>query len=199
MSDKFVVAKLALASKRGEFTLASGRTSDFYVDARKVTMDPECVFQIGRIVYHAASEAGVSAVGGPATAALPLVTAASFAGALAGKCLTKSFYVRGERKDHGTKSLLEGLLPNPGERVLVVDDVLTSGGSLLKAIRAIREETKAVVDTAFVLVDREEGGPEVLYAEGVRVRALTNKSQIFSLLASAEVLGKEVLAGKTIR
>jgi len=164
-------ALLAKTVKHGTFTLASGETSDFYIDARLVTLDQEGSMLTGAEAAELARTLGATALGGPATAACPIVTAAGIAARVAGLPLKLS-YVRGEAKKHGTKKLVEGPPLEATDRILVVDDVCTSGGSFLKAIAALREETKAQVVGAFALVDRLQGGREKLAAEGVTLHSV---------------------------
>jgi orotate phosphoribosyltransferase len=159
-------ALLAKTVKHGTFTLASGETSDFYIDGRLVTLDQEGSMLVGAEAAELAKKLGATALGGPATAACPIVTAAGIAARMAGLPL-KLFYVRGEAKKHGTKKLVEGPVLDASDKILVVDDVCTSGGSFLKAIAALREETNAQVIGAFALVDRLQGGKEKLEEAGV--------------------------------
>ncbi len=161
--------------KHGTFTLASGETSDFYIDGRLVTLDQEGSLLIGAEAAHVARELGATALGGPATAACPIVTAAGICALEQGLRL-KLFYARGEAKKHGTKKLVEGPALEAADRVLVVDDVVTSGGSFLKAIAALREETKARIVGAFALVDRLQGGREKLAAEGVELHSVFTRA-----------------------
>jgi orotate phosphoribosyltransferase len=161
--------------KRGTFTLASGETSDFYFDGRLVTLDQEGSLLVGAEAAALAGELRATALGGPATAACPIITAAGICARDAGLAL-KLFYVRSEPKKHGTRRLIEGPQLERADRVLVVDDVVTSGGSFLKAIEAVRLETGAVVVGAFALVDRLSGGREKLGAVGVDLRSVFTRA-----------------------
>jgi orotate phosphoribosyltransferase len=168
---------VARTVKHGTFTLASGETSDFYFDGRLVTLDPEGSLLVGAEAASLARQLGATAVGGPATAACPIVTATGICARLGSPRLDlKLFYARSEPKKHGTKKLLEGPALVAGDRVVVVDDVVTSGGSFLKAIAAIREETSATVVGAFALVDRLQGGREKLAAAGVELHAVFTRA-----------------------
>ncbi|MGI9553792.1 MAG: orotate phosphoribosyltransferase [Thermodesulfobacteriota bacterium] len=140
---------------KGEFKLASGRTSDYYIDGRLTTLDSEGLKLIGEILLdEIRKDPGISAVGGPTMGADPIV----------GSVLTHSglknielngFLVRKEEKQHGTGKLVEGNLKE-GETVAVVEDVVTTGGSVLKAIYAL-EKAGAKISKVLVIVDREEG------------------------------------------
>ena len=126
------------AVMRGSFTLASGKTSSYYFDGRRATHDPDGARLIGELVAELLYP-GVDAIGGPATAANPIITAAQIAAAHAGRPID-AFYVRSQTKEHGTKRLVEGNLPGPGAEVVIVDDTMTTGGSLRHAIEAVEAE-----------------------------------------------------------
>lgn len=155
---------------RGDFTLASGRKSSYYFDGRKVTHDPEGIALVGALVSEAMERHGLRALGGPATAANPIITAAQLTSQLRGYPVA-AFYVRGEPKGHGAGKLIEGNPPPPGAAVMIVDDTLTTGSSILKAIQAV-EEANLRVALILVLVDRRQGGAEALRAKGYAVHAL---------------------------
>ncbi|MEE9284286.1 MAG: orotate phosphoribosyltransferase [Dehalococcoidia bacterium] len=156
---------------RGSFTLASGEKSSYYFDGRRVTHDAEGVALLGAIVADLLKGTDVEAVGGPATGANPIVTATQLAAYREGRPLS-GFFVRSEKKGHGTDRLVEGCLPERrGARVVIVDDVVTTGGSLRRAIEAV-EAQGCVVAKVVVLVDRRQGGCEALRAQGYDVEAL---------------------------
>ena len=113
---------------------------------------------------------GVQAIGGPATAANPIITATQIASTRAGRPID-AFYVRSQTKDHGTRRLVEGNLPGPGAEVVIVDDTMTTGGSLRHAIEAVEAEGCKVA-RVIVVVDRGEGGADALRARGYQVSAL---------------------------
>jgi orotate phosphoribosyltransferase len=145
----------------GEVTLASGATAQYYVDARRTLMRPEGFLAAGRLIAARAAELGAAAVGGPATAAIPPACAALAVSASAGADLV-AFFVRGERKEHGLQRWVEGPV-GPGDRVLVVEDTVTTGGSTAKAVARIREEGLEVAGVVAV-VDRLAGGAEAIEA-----------------------------------
>ena len=179
-----LVALLAERSaKRGEFTLASGKRSMFYVDARLTTMSPEGLSIIGPLALSVLQQTGwsVDAIGGLTLGADPISYAISYASAQTGHPL-RAFTVRKEAKTHGTEKLLEGPF-RKGDRVAVIEDVLTTGGSALRAIDAVRAASGTVVGV-LALVDREEGGRQAIEQIGVPVVALTTASQIISALPS---------------
>lgn len=170
------------SARRGRFTLASGRESNFYVDCRLTTMSPEGLALVGPRALAAIDEAGwdVDSVGGLTLGADPVSYAIAYASALRGGRLVRAFTVRKEAKQHGTGKLIEGPFRS-GDRVAVIEDVVTTGGSALKAIAAVRA-AGGIVAGVLALVDREEGGREAIEAEGVPVRALARASDILPLL-----------------
>ena len=171
------------SARRGQFTLASGRTSEFYIDCRLTTMSPEGLALVGPLGLAALDDSGwrVDAVGGLTLGADPVSYAIAYASALAGRPI-RAFTVRKEAKAHGTGRLIEGPF-RTGDRVAVIEDVVTTGGSALKAIAAVRAAGGDVAGV-LALVDREEGGREAIEAEGVPVRALARARDILPLVAA---------------
>jgi orotate phosphoribosyltransferase len=143
----------------GEVALSSGATAQYYVDARRALLRPAGFRAAGELIAAAAVEAGASAVGGPATAAIPPACAAL--AVPAGEGLV-GFFVRGERKAHGLQRWVEGPVEQ-GDRVLVVEDTVTTGGSTVTAIERIKEQGLEPVAVVAV-VDRLAGGGEAIDA-----------------------------------
>ena len=177
-----LVRLLAVRSaRRGNFTLASGRQSTLYIDARLTTMTPEGQLLIGRIGLQAIRDASwdVEAVGGLTLGADPIAYAICHSSAETSRPL-RAFTVRKEPKAHGTGKQVEGPLVR-GDRVVIVEDVITTGNSAAKAIEAVKREGVIPVGV-LALVDREEGGREQLELLGLPVHALTNASEIVPLI-----------------
>jgi orotate phosphoribosyltransferase len=173
-----LVAILAERSARtGEFTLASGARSNLYIDARMTTMSPDGLALIGPLALMTISEAGwkPDSVGGLTLGADPISYAIAYASAQTGSPV-RAFTVRKEAKVHGTGKLIEGPF-NPSDKVVVVEDVITTGGSALKAIDAIANAGASVLGVVS-LVDREEGGRERIESAGYTVRSLVRASDI---------------------
>ncbi|MGI9535341.1 MAG: orotate phosphoribosyltransferase [Thermodesulfobacteriota bacterium] len=140
---------------KGEFKLASGKTSDYYIDGRLTTLDSEGLKLIGELFLdEILKDPGISAVGGPTMGADPIVGSVLTHSGLKNVGLN-GFLVRKEEKQHGTGKLIEGNLIE-GDEVAVVEDVVTTGGSVLKAIYAL-EKAGAKISKVLVIVDREEG------------------------------------------
>ena len=146
---------------RGEFTLASGRTSNVYLDCRRATLHPEGAAMAANVLLDWLDADGIPAqcVGGPTLGADPIVAAMVALSWTRGRPLP-GFLVRKEPKGHGTGQLLEGQYKG-GWKAVIIEDTVTSGGSLLKAVKAAEEAGLQVVATA-CLVDREEGAAELL-------------------------------------
>jgi len=180
--DPTLVRLLAERSaRRGQFTLSSGRTSSLYIDARLTTMSPDGLALIGPAALAALDDAGwrVDAVGGLTLGADPVSYAIAYASALAGRPV-RAFTVRKEAKAHGTGRLIEGPF-REGDRVAVIEDVITTGGSALRAIDAVRQ-AGAHVAGVLAVVDREEGGREALEDAGVPVIALVRARDVVAQL-----------------
>src|ERR687892_2551799 len=144
----------------GEVTLTSGRTAQYYVDAKRAILLPDGFRALGELVAAEAERVGATAVGGLTMGADPVACAALAAGAP-----VKAFFVRKERKQHGLQRWIEGPQLEAGERCLIVEDVVTTGGSTLKAIERVREEGLEIVGVVSVL-DRLTGGAEAIRAAG---------------------------------
>jgi orotate phosphoribosyltransferase len=175
--DRLLTLLAERSARRGHFTLASGRQSTLYIDARLTTMSPDGLALIGPLALMALRSSGWSldAVGGLTLGADPVSYAIAYASALAGTPL-RAFTVRKEAKAHGTSRLIEGPF-REGDRVAVIEDVITTGGSALRAVEAIRA-AGGVVAGVLALVDREEGGREALEGAGLSVLALARASDI---------------------
>jgi orotate phosphoribosyltransferase len=165
------------SAKRGKFTLSSGRESTLYIDARLTTMSPEGLVLIGALALDALQHSGwnVQAVGGLTLGADPVAYAIAYASAQRGD-MVRAFTVRKEAKSHGTGQLIEGPFKS-GDRVAIVEDVITTGASALKAAAAVRQ-AGGVVAGVLAVVDRDEGGIEALKEQGLPVLALTHASDI---------------------
>jgi orotate phosphoribosyltransferase len=171
--------------RRGTFTLASGRVSSFYVDARLTTMSPEGLSLIGPLGLHTLRSLGwtVDSVGGLTLGADPIAYAICYAAALdqstSGRLALRAFTVRKEAKSHGTGKLVEGPFRR-GDRVCVIEDTITTGASALRAVQAVRD-AGGIVSGVLALVDREEGGRETIEQAGLPVQSLALISELLPL------------------
>lgn len=151
------------------FTLSSGRKSRFYIDCKKVTLDPEGAILVGRLMLDALDGLEVDAIGGMTLGADPIAVATAILSFDADRPIP-AFIIRKEPKAHGASPLVEGTLTK-GARAVVVDDVLTSGRSTERTIDIVKEVGCAVVKV-IALVDRKEGGREHLESLGYDVQSL---------------------------
>jgi orotate phosphoribosyltransferase len=172
------------SAKRGKFKLSSGRESTLYIDARLTTMSPEGLVLIGQLGLRALTDSGwdVQSVGGLTLGADPVAYAIAYASAASTPSQSiRAFTVRKEPKSHGTGQLIEGPF-SPGDRVAIVEDVITTGASALRAAAAVRSSGGIVVGVLAV-VDRSEGGREALEEQGLPVIALTTAADIIERMA----------------
>jgi orotate phosphoribosyltransferase len=156
--ERLIAELRAHALVIGEVTLTSGRTAQYYIDAKRAILRPPGFRALGELVAAEAARVDAGAVGGMTMGADPVACAALAAGAD-----VKAFFVRKERKEHGLQRWIEGPELEPGERCLVVEDVVTSGGSTVAAIERVREEGFEVAGVACVL-DRLAGGADAIRA-----------------------------------
>jgi len=165
----------ALAIVRGQVTLSSGRTADYYVDLRRVTLDGAVAPVIGRVMRALVADWDFQAVGGLTLGADPVATAMLHAAASAGERLD-AFVVRKEGKAHGLQRRIEGPAVS-GRRVLAVEDTSTTGASVLTAVEALREAGADVIGVA-VIVDRNTGAKEAVEAAGLAYRAAISATEL---------------------
>lgn len=182
MSNRELLVRMLAerSTRRGDFVLSSGRRSTLYVDARLTTMSPDGLAVIGPLALDVMREMEwrPRAVGGLTLGADPVAYAIAYASA-SSSAPVRAFTVRKQPKVHGTGKRIEGPFRS-GDTVVIVEDVITTGGSALDAIAAVREAGGEILGVLAV-VDREEGGREVLEAEGYPVRALTRAAELMEL------------------
>lgn len=156
-------------SETPTFKLTSGKMSSFYIDCKKVSLDPEGAFLIGEQIFDRIKTLPVDGVGGMTLGADPIATAVSLISFLKNKPIP-AFIVRKEPKGHGSEQQIEGALP-ANAKVVVVEDVVTTGGSTLRTIEALKKEGHSILKV-ISLIDRKEGGPEKITAEGIPFETL---------------------------
>ena len=163
------------AYRHGNFTLASGRTSSHYVNCKPVSLSGLGLALLSAQILELV-EPGAVAVAGLTLGADPLVSGVAQAAALAGQALD-ALIVRKEAKGHGTGAWLEGPLPEAGSRITVLEDVVTTGGSSLKAVKQLRE-AGYVVERVVTIVDRQEGGLAAMQEAGLELRSLFQLDEV---------------------
>ncbi|RTL53668.1 MAG: orotate phosphoribosyltransferase [Bradyrhizobiaceae bacterium] len=158
---------------RGEITLASGRKSDFYFNLKPTMLDPEGAALLAELSYDALKDENVDYIGGLEMGAVPLAGAIAQLSWLKGHPIA-AFFVRKKPKDHGARLSVEGLAKDEslqGKRVVIVEDVTTTGGSAIKAVEAVRD-SGAEVALVFTMLDRDEGADATFRDAGVPFRSL---------------------------
>lgn len=170
---------LAKSYRKGTFKLTSGRESDFYIDGKQTTLSAEGAYLCGKLIFELLKRHPdpIDAIGGMTLGADPLVTAVSIVSFLDNQPIP-AFIMRKETKKHGTEEYIEGKgnLP-PGATVALVEDVVTTGGTLLKVIDRV-EAQGFKVGLIVTVVDRQEGGAEALAGKGYRLEALFTREEL---------------------
>lgn len=169
------------SARRGNFTLSSGKQSNLYIDARLTSMSPEGLVLIGQLGLAALNASGwnVKAVGGLTLGADPIAYAISYASA-ATPIPLRAFTVRKAAKEHGTQQLIEGPFQK-GDVVAIVEDVITTGDSALRAIESV-QAAGGVIAGVLALVDREEGGRQKIEAHRLPVVCLATATEILAVI-----------------
>lgn len=165
--------------REGDFTLASGKKSSFYLDVKETALDPEGAFMIGTLAVETLQKERITpyAVGGLTLGADPLATAVSLA-FFANSMKVPAFIVRKQPKDHGTLAWIEGAKAYPkGAELVVLEDVTTTGGSSLKAVEKL-EEAGFKVKAILTVVDRQEGARKLIEAKGIKFLSLSTLPEI---------------------
>lgn len=167
--------------RKGTFTLTSGKTSDFYIDGKQTTLSAEGAYLCGKLIFEliTSDASDIQAVGGMTLGADPIVTAVSIASYLE-KQPIPAFIVRKEAKGHGTGNYIEGLgNMEKGTSVALVEDVVTTGGTLLKVIDRV-EDAGFKVGLVVTVVERQEGGAEVLEKAGYPLKSIFTREELLS-------------------
>lgn len=168
--------------ERRQVTLASGKTSDFYFDGKQTSLHPEGASLLGKLFLQLICDhfPQAQAVGGPTLGADPLATSVAIASHLSGSKPLPAFIIRKEPKKHGTGAWIEGFKNlSPGMKVVIIEDVMTTGGSAKTALGRAVESGLEVVGVC-VIVDRQEGGKEAIEQCGVKVHSLFTKEELLS-------------------
>tara|TARA_B100000315_G_C14526273_1_gene563978 strand:- start:49 stop:600 length:552 start_codon:yes stop_codon:yes gene_type:complete len=153
--------------------LSSGKISNFYIDVRKVSLSPKGIYLISKLIFDIIKKENITAIGGPTLGADPIVGGVCLL-AHKGKRKLKGFLIRKSPKKHGRQKMIEGQVLSSKDKVIIVDDVATSGSSLIKAIDVLKKEKVKIVKAA-VVVDRQEGARENLAKYGCGLVSIFTK------------------------
>ena len=158
------------ALKRGKFVLSSGKESNYYLDGRVITLTPEGAYLVASIILDMVKNETLDAIGGPTLGADPIVGAIA-ALSYINKAPIKTFIVRKQTKEHGTQKQVEGPELKKGQRVILIDDVATSGKAILEAKQAL-DKIGVAAEKAIVIVDRNQGAAENLAKAGLQLESI---------------------------
>lgn len=172
---KLIVEKSFKYNKEPKFKLASGKISRFYIDCKMVTLYSKGMVLIGKVIFNLISTFNVKGVGGLTLGADPIANSVTIIAGQKGIDLV-SFVIRKQVKKHGLMKWIEGGVVS-GDRVIIIEDVLTTGGSTMQALKKAKEYGLEIVKV-IVLVDREEGGKENIVKEGYEVETIFTKTEL---------------------
>ena len=170
LKDQLLTLLNKEALRRGDFTLSSGKKSNYYLDGRVITLTPEGAYLVANIILELCQGKAIDAIGGPTLGADPIVGAIAVLAHIK-KITLKRFIVRKATKEHGTQRQIEGPELIKSSRVILVDDVATTGKALIEAKQAL-DKAGIFSDTAIVIVDRSEGAQENLAKVGLKLESI---------------------------
>jgi orotate phosphoribosyltransferase len=172
---ELIIEKAFRYSDQPVFKLISGRMSNYYFNCKAVTLHPEGMHLIGNIVFDLIKDLNVQGIGGLTLGADPIAYAVSYTSFLKGKFI-EAFVVRKTPKSHGTMQWIEGNM-NPGDRVVIVDDVITTGKSTIEAIIRAKENGLKIVKV-IALIDRQESGKEAVEELDFKVESIITRDEV---------------------
>ena len=181
MKDRLIKLILEKAFKYSEepvFRLVSGRMSNYYFNCKAVTLHPEGIYLIGNIIYEMTKDLNAKGIGGLTLGADPIASAVAYTSYLKGNHV-EAFVVRKTIKSHGTMQWIEGNIKK-GDRVIIVDDVITTGRSTIEAINRTKEAGLEIIKV-IALIDRQEGGKEKIEMLGFSVEAVITREEVMAL------------------
>lgn len=158
------------ALKRGKFLLSSGKESNYYLDGRVITLNPQGAYLVASIILDMLKGETLDAIGGPTLGADPIVGALAVLSYINAQPI-KTFIVRKQAKEHGTLQQVEGPALKNGDRVILIDDVATSGKAILEAKQAL-DKIGVIADKAIVIVDRNQGAADNLAKAGIKLESI---------------------------
>ena len=170
-------------SKEPVFKLVSGRMSNYYFNCKAVTLHPEGMYLLGNLIYEMIKDSEAKAIGGLTLGADPVAYAVSYTSYLKGNPI-ETFVVRKSAKAHGTMQWIEGNVKE-GDRVVIVDDVITTGKSTIEAINRAKEAGLEIMKV-ICLIDRQEGGRENIEASGYKVEAVVLRDEVMEVYSGRQ-------------
>ncbi len=172
---QLIIEKAFKYSEEPIFKLVSGNMSKYYFDCKAVTLHPEGMHLIGNIIFEIIKNLNVKGIGGLTLGADPIAYAVAYTSYLKAKPV-EAFIVRKAPKGHGTMQLIEGNVKK-GDRVVIIDDVITTGKSTIEAINRAKEEGLEIVKV-IVLIDRQEGGKEIVESLGYKLESIITRDEV---------------------
>ena len=175
---ELILEKAFKYSEEPVFKLVSGRVSNYYFNCKAVALHPEGMHLIGNLIFEMIKDLGIKGIGGLTLGADPIAYAIAYTSFLKGNPI-EAFIVRKTPKSHGTMQLIEGNVKK-GDRVVIVDDVITTGKSTIEAITKAKEDGLEVVKV-IAFIDRQEGGREAIEALGYKVDSVITRDEVMEL------------------
>jgi orotate phosphoribosyltransferase len=175
---ELIIEKAFKYNEEPVFKLVSGRMSNYYFNCKAVTLHPEGMYLIGNLIFELIKDIDIKGIGGLTLGADPIAYAVAYTSLQKGIPI-EAFVVRKTPKSHGTMLWIEGNI-KPGDRVVIVDDVITTGKSTIEAINRAREEGLEIVKV-IVLIDRQEGGREAVETSGYKLDSIITKDEVMEL------------------
>ena len=179
MREKLLQIIVKDAYVRGKIILSSGKESDYYIDARRVTLSPEGVYYIANIMLDMVKDSDITAIGGPTLGADPMIGALSVVSYKAGKPLN-TFIIRKAAKAHGKQQQVEGPILVSGSKVVIIDDVATTGKAFLHSLDVL-QSMDIKVEKAICIVDRNDGAKEAVAEKGCELLSIFNINEIHKI------------------
>ena len=173
--NELIIEKAFKYSKEPVFKLVSGRMSNYYFNCKTVTLHPEGMYLIGNLIFDLIQDMDVKGVGGLTLGADPIAYAVAYTSFLKEKPI-EAFVVRKTPKSYGTMQWIEGNV-NRGDRVVIVDDVITTGKSTIEAVNRAKEEGLHIAKV-ISLIDRQEGGREAVEASGYKLDSIITREEV---------------------
>lgn len=193
---ELILQKAFKYSEKPVFRLASGRMSNYYFNCKAVTLHPEGMYLIGNLIFDLIKDLNINGIGGLTLGADPLANAVAYTSYLKGKPI-EAFVIRKTPKSHGIMQWIEGNIKR-GDRVVIVDDVITTGKSTIEAIDKAKEAGLEIIKV-IALIDRQEGGREAIETLGYKLDSIITREEIMELYKSQSLSASHSLGSSASR